>query len=161
MAVESHQEKPEPWLHDVLAPLVFLLLFVLFVYGSLLVAMLGFASWSISAYELSFFAQFGTFGIWALVLCWFVGWYVLVFIVVALPYFVMRRMGRYILADKLRPIMILAAMGIFFVPFILWRAIRNNHPVLRRRYRQKLKRQARGKKMQERLAERRRQIHRF
>jgi|GEM_PF-4343271 len=144
--------------HSIFAPLAFLVLFVLFVYGSFLVALLGASAFFIDFYDLSFFARLGSFGSWWLTLCFLGGWLGGVSILSAIPYFILRHMGRYQLADNVRLYVMIALVGIFIVPFILWRMIRNNHPVLRRRYRQKLKRQARGRKMQERLQERRRFI---
>jgi len=144
--------------HDALAPLLFLILFVLFVYGSLIVALLGISAWMIDAYQLTFFAQFETMGAVALTFCFLSGWLGSTFIIATSTHFVLRRSGRMILADKARLAIILILVHIFTVPFILWRIFRNNHPELRHKYRQKLKRLAKGKKMQERLRERRQRL---
>jgi len=145
--------------HDALAPLLFLILFVLFVYGSLLVAMLGFSAWIIDAYDLKAFAMHGDAGIVALAVCFLGGWIGSVFIIAFIAHFILRYMGHYMLADKTCLIIILVLIHIFTVPFILWRILRNNHPDLRRKYRQKLKCKARGKKMQERRLERQRRLN--
>jgi len=144
--------------HGVLAPLGFLILFVLFVYGSLLIALLGAAAWVIDVYALTFFARLNIFGIWLLVFCCLALWLGGSFIIATLAYYILRRRGRYLLAEDVRLYVIIVLMGIFIVPFILWRNVRNNHPDLRHRYRQKLKRLAKSEKMQERLRERQRRL---
>jgi len=154
-----NQNSSRSQLHDALAPLLFLILFVLFVYGSLIVALLGFSAWFIETYELLTFAQYGDAGIAVLALCFLAGWLGSVFIIATVAHFVLRRQGRYILADKVRFIIILVLVNIFASPFILWRILRNNHPDFRHKYRQKLKRLARSKKMQERRLERQKRLH--
>jgi len=155
----SMQDTSSPqYPHDALAPLLFLILFVLFVYGSLIVALLGISAWMIDVYDLAFFVQFGNLGITALALCFLSGWLGSVFILATSTHFILRRLGRMILADKARLVIILVLVHIFTVPFILWRIFRNNHPELRHKYRQKLKRLAKSKKMQERLRERQQRL---
>jgi len=140
--------------HAVLAPLLFLILFVLFIYGSLLVAVLGASAWVIDVYDLAFFARLGIVGVWLLAAGALAFWLGGSFLVALIPYYILQSRGRYILADNVRLYIIIVLMGIFISPLILWRNVRHNHPDLRRRYRQKLKRLAKGKKMQQRLSER-------
>jgi len=149
-ARETHFDR-----HGVLAPLLFLISFVLFVYGGMLIAMLGVSAWAIDSHDLSLFAQLETLGIWLLAFCTVAVWLSGCFVVANIAYYILRLKRRYILAENVRLYMIIILVGIFIVPFILWRHVRNNHPGLRHRYRQKLKRLARTQKMQERLSERR------
>jgi len=152
MPAENTQKKTD-W-HSVLAPVVFLIVFVLFVYGGLLIALLGASAWYIDAYDLTFFAALETAGIWLLALGCLVIWIAGAFILASIPYYILRFRRRYIAAENVRLYMFIILTGIFIVPFILWRNFRNNHPGLRRKYRQKLKHMAKSQKMQERLSER-------
>jgi len=136
-------------------PLTFLILFVLFVYGSLLVGMLGASRWIIKSQNLVFFAQLGGSGIVLMMCCLFFIWFSVVALAAGVPYLWLRYLGRYRLADKVALIITLFLFHIFSVPFILWRMIRQNSPQLRRRHAQKLRRMVQSsKKMQERRLER-------
>jgi len=144
--------------HGVGSPLIFLILFIFFVYGSLIVGLLGLSRWLIESYHLKFFHNLGDAGLILMIFCLLGVWFSLVLAAAGIPYFWLRHLGRYRLADKVALIITLFLFHIFSAPFILWRMIRNSSPRLRRRYRQKLRHMVKGsRKIQERRFERQRQ----
>lgn len=139
----------------VLAPMIFIVLFVVAIYGALIVGMLGIADWLIHACQLEFFLKLGNFGIILMMLGLLAAWIATAFICAAVPYYILRARGRYMLASRVASVIIVLVFNIFVFPCILWRIVRANSPHLRRRYRQKLKIMAKSPKMQERRQERR------
>jgi len=136
-------------------PLAFLILFVLFVYGSLIVGLLGASRWIIKSQDLVFFSNLGGTGIVLMMCCLLLIWFGTVLIAACVPYYWLRHLRRYRLADKVALIIIILLFHIFSVPFILWRMIRQNSPQLRRRHTRKLRRMVRSsQKIKERRSER-------
>lgn len=140
------------------SPLFFLCLFILFVYGSLVLGLAECANWLIHTKNLVFLSALGLFGTAIVVACFIFAWVAIVAIIAFIPYAILRKQGRVILADKVRLIVTLFLFHIFATPWILWPMIRNGSPRLRRAYRQKLKKMALSNKMKERLEERHRRL---
>jgi len=155
--MRQNEQKTDPpyQSRSIIGPLAFLILFILFVYGSLLVGMLGAARWLIESQNLSFFLNLDTVGIVLMMLCLFTAWFAIVLIGAGIPYLWLRRLGHYRCADKTALIIILVLFHIFSAPFILWRMVRHNSRYLSRRHHQKLRRMVMDSRiMRERRLER-------
>ncbi|UXM94869.1 hypothetical protein N5853_12390 [Bartonella sp. HY329] len=153
----SHYEKDnDPRFHkgSPVAPFIFMVLFILFIYSPLLIGLLLVARWIIDANNLTFFLNLGTLGDLLMLFIVMASWILIVLSLSIIPYLVLRSKGRFILAEKVAVVIRLLLFHIFAFPFICWRMVRNNSPKLRSRYRQKLKAMVKGKKMQERKIER-------
>lgn len=123
------------------APLAFMALFIVFVYGALIVGLMGVANTLIHRCELSFFLQRGNFGVFLGVCCLAAAWALLVAAFAALPYFILRRRGRNKTARLVKQVIIILMFHIFAMPFIiLWPMIRNSSPALRAKHFAKLRR---------------------
>jgi len=90
------------------APLTFLIMFVVFIYGALLVGLLGVANWLIHAWDLKFFLHLGGFGILLAALLIPALWAVFVAICATIPYRILRAGGHYIMASKVATIIVFA-----------------------------------------------------
>ncbi|UXN03069.1 MULTISPECIES: hypothetical protein [unclassified Bartonella] len=139
---------------SVLAPFAFMVLFILFIYSPLLVGLLLLARWIIDANNLTFFLNLGAWGDLLMLFIVTASWILIVLGISIIPYLILRSKGQFILAEKVAAVIRILLFHIFAFPFICWRMVRNNSPILRRRYRQKLKTMVNGKKMQERKMER-------
>lgn len=140
------------------SPLFFLCLFIIFVYGSLILGLAECANWLIHSQNLVFLSALGLSGTAVVVVGFIIAWVAIVAIIAFIPYSILRMQGRMILADKVRTIVTLFLFHIFATPWILWPMVRNGSPRLRRAYRQKLKKMALGAKMKERREERHRRL---
>lgn len=136
------------------APLTFLIMFVVFIYGALLVGLLGVANWLIHTWDLKFFLHLGGFGILLAALLIPALWAVLVAICATIPYRILRAGGHYIMASKVATIIVFAMFHIFALPWILWPMVRRGSPKLRRKHMEKLRQMVKDGKMAERLTER-------
>lgn len=144
----------DKWINDarfqrpgMLASLTLLFLFVIFVYGALLVGIMGIANWIIHAWNLTFFLDLGFYGVGLMVLCLLATWFVIVFSIAALPYYFLRAQGRYKRASQLAQIIIFLLFNIFTLPFILWPMVRNASPKLRTKRHAKLRQMVKNRKM--------------
>lgn len=142
----------------VAAPLTFLIMFVVFIYGALLVGLLGVANWIIHAWNLKFFLNLGGCGVLLLALLIPALWAVVVVICATIPYLVLRAGGRYIMASKVATIIVFAMFHIFALPWILWPMVRRGSPKLRRKRIEKLRKMVENGKMKERLEERKQRL---
>ena len=136
------------------APLTFLIMFVIFIYGALLVGLLGISNWIIHAWNLTFFINLGKFGVFLLAIIIPVLWAVIVGICASIPYYILRAFGHYLMASKVATIIVFAMFHIFALPWILWPMVRRGSPKLRRKRIEKLRQMVRDGKMKDRLAER-------
>lgn len=136
------------------APLTFLIMFIVFIYGALLVGLLGVSNWIIHSWNLTFFINLGKFGVFLLALLMPILWAVLVFVCASIPYHILRSHKHYIMAHKVATIIVFAMFHIFALPCILWPMVRNGSPKLRRNRIKKLRQMVKEGKMKERLAER-------
>lgn len=139
---------------NALAPFVFMVLFIIFIYSPLLAGLLLLARWIIDANNLTFFLNLGAWGDLLMLVIVMASWILIVLGISVIPYLILRSKGQFILAEKVATVIRILLFHIFAFPFICWRMVRNNSPVLRRRYRQKLKAMVSSKKMQERKMER-------
>lgn len=140
------------------APLTFLIMFVVFIYGALLVGLLGVANWLIHAWDLKFFLNLGGFGILLAALLIPALWAVFVAICATIPYRILRAGGHYIMASKVATIIVFAMFHIFALPWILWPMVRRGSPKLRRKHMEKLRQMVKDGKMTERLTERHKKL---
>ena len=136
------------------APLTFLIMFVIFIYGALLVGLLGISNWIIHAWNLTFFINLGKFGVFLLAIIIPVLWAVIVGICASIPYYILRAGGHYLMASKVATIIVFAMFHIFALPWILWPMVRRGSPKLRRKRIEKLRQMVRDGKTKDRLAER-------
>ena len=136
------------------APLTFLIMFIIFIYGALLVGLLGLANWLIHSWELTFFINLGNFGVFLVALLIPALWAVLVVVCATIPYAILRSNGHYLMASKVATIIVFAMFHIFALPGILWPMVRRGSPKLRRKHFEKLRQMVKDGKMKERLAER-------
>lgn len=136
-------------------PIVFFGMFIFFVYGALLVGLSGVSNWIVHTKQLTFFLSLGGWGILLLDFCFIAGWVAFVFICAAVPYYILRAMGRYIMASKVASVIIIAMFLIFAWPWIMGPMIRRGSPKMRQKYIAKLRTKVHGKRMRERLSERR------
>ncbi|MHC5306237.1 hypothetical protein [Bartonella sp. LJL80] len=139
-------------------PLTFLIMFIFFIYGALLVGLLGVSDWIIHAWNLTFFLNLGGFGVFLLALIIPALWAVLVAICATVPYVILRARGRFILASKVATIIVFAMFHIFALPWILWPMIRRGSPKMRQNHIRKLRQMVKAGKMDDRLAERRQRL---
>lgn len=154
-AKNSHRNDDRFPEQGIAAPVTFLVLFVIFVYGALFIALLGIADWCINAWKLTFFLNQGNWGIVMMVIIFLVLWVSIVFALAAIPYFILRSLGSSVKAKKVALIVIFSLFHVFAMPWILWSIIRRNSPTLRKKYNEKLKVMAKGPYMHRRLKERR------
>jgi len=98
------------------APLTFLIMFVFFIYGALLVGLLGLSNWIIHAWNLTFFINLGNFGVFLLAILIPALWAVIVGICAAIPYYILRSRGHYLMASKVFPIIFCARAGTILWP---------------------------------------------
>lgn len=156
MSRENDDRFPQ---QSIAAPLTFLIIFIIFVYGALFVALLGVADWYIHAQNLTFFLKYGDLGVVMMVAVFLAIWISVVFIIAAVPYFILRAKGRFTQARKVALIIILLLFHVFAMPWILWPMIRRNSPTLRKKHRAKLRIMAKGPYMRHRLEERRARLN--
>ncbi|EJF91024.1 hypothetical protein [Bartonella tamiae] len=123
----------------ILTPLAFMALFIFFVYGALLVGLLGLSDWIIHAWHISILQNMGNAGIFLLALIIPALWFILAFIIATLPYIILRSKGHIRRARRIRTIILFAMFHIFAIPWILWPTLRRASPKLRQKHREKLK----------------------
>jgi len=122
-----------------MAPLLLIFLFIILVYGTLLVGLSEIANWIIHVWDIGFLLDLGFSGIALMVLCLVGAWFLAVFSIAAIPYYILRRQGRYRRASQIAVIIIFLLFHIFTVPIILWPMVRNASPKLRAKRRAKLR----------------------
>lgn len=122
-----------------IAPLVFIFLFVFFVYGALCIGLMGISNTLIHRYELSFFSQFGNFGVFLGLCCILAAWAALVFTLAGIPYFILRSRGKSKQGRLVGQVIIFLMFHVFAIPFILWPMVRNSSPRLRAKRAAKLR----------------------
>lgn len=154
MPVTSAQKKPLLSSSFVQA-LAFFLLFVFFIYGALLIGLLGLSDWLIHSFELLFFQEWGGAGIALMASLLLGAWVLGVLGLASLGVLIARKAQRPLLIPQLRLIIFFAFFHIFALPWIFWRAIRRHSPALVARHRRHLRSLARSEYMQERLRARR------
>ncbi|KAA6204601.1 MAG: hypothetical protein DU429_07880 [Candidatus Tokpelaia sp.] len=115
------------------APLVFISLFVLFVYGALFIGLMGVSNTIIHHYRLHFFLQFGNFGAFLGLCCILALWAILVFALAGIPWCILRAKGRGKTGRLVGQVIIFLMFHVFTMPVILWPMIRNSSPRLRAR----------------------------
>lgn len=129
---------------NVIISLVFLLLFILFIYGALFIACLGLANWLLH----SWLSAVDTSLVFVTALAFVLGWACLSFAVSRLVYFICLCYGNKKRAGKIAEISLFAMFHIFAMPVLFWRMFVQNYLPLRRYYRNKLKKIARHKRQQ-------------
>lgn len=126
------------------APLVLLFLFVIFVYGALLVGLLEIANWIIHAWnQICLINSLGAFSVVLMALYLLATWFMVVFSIAAVPYYFLRARGKHKLADQTALVIIFLLFHIFTLPFILWPMVRNASPKLRAKRQAKLRQMVR------------------
>ena len=154
----AHQNDDRFREQGIAAPLTFLIMFIIFIYGALLVGLLGLSNWIIHAWNLTFFINLGKFGVFLLAIIIPALWAVLVAICASIPYYILRSRGSYLMASKVATIIVFGMFHIFALPWILWPMVRRASPKLRRKHIEKLRQMVRDGKMKDRLAERHRRL---
>ncbi|MDN5249038.1 MAG: hypothetical protein QWI73_02960 [Alphaproteobacteria bacterium] len=128
---------------NIIASLVFLILFVPGVYGFLFIAFLCLANWLLHSWGDFSVIDFKL--VFATALCFLAGWLVVSFIISRLVYFALRSYGPK-RAAKIAEITLFAMFHIFAMPVLFWRMFVQNYTPLRRYYRARLKKLARRKR---------------
>lgn len=149
---------------QIIIPIVFLFLFVIFVYGALFIGLLGVANWLLHVWlneNSSVLNQFshillnyGFFGVFLLAFILLLMWIAFNFLLSYGLYLLVRISGRKIGAYKTYNITIIGLFHIFAMPVILWGVIRQNSPYLKHKYFNKLRKLSTSTMMKERLNER-------
>lgn len=149
-------------------PIIFLLLFVIFVYGTLFVGLLGLANWCLHLWQHSsnlfiknlsiILIQKGFSGLLLVALGFLFFWILINFAISNILYYALRLSGKKIAAYKTYTITLMALFHIFAMPIILWSIIRKNSTYLTHIHYQKLRKLASSPMMQERLIERKSKI---
>lgn len=128
---------------NIITSLVFLLLFVLCIYGALFIALFGLANWLLHSW--GYFSVVDFKLVFATALCFLACWLLLGIVISRLVYFSLRRYGRK-KAAKIAEITLFAMFHIFAMPVLFWRMFVQNCTPLRRIFRARLKKLARGKR---------------
>lgn len=149
---------------QIIIPIVFFLLFVVFVYGSLCIGLLGLSNWLLHIWlnvnngVLNYFSnillKYGFLGVFFLTAILLVVWVGFNFLLSYGLYLIVRISGRKIAAYKIYNIAIMALFHIFAMPIILWGIIRQNSPYLKHKHFNKLRKLTTSTMMKERLSER-------
>lgn len=149
---------------QIIIPIVFLFLFVIFVYGALFIGLLGVENWLLHVWlneNSSVLNQFshillnyGFFGVFLLAFILLLMWIAFNFLLSYGLYLLVRISGRKIAAYKTYNITIIGLFHIFAMPVILWGVIRQNSPYLKHKYFNKLRKLSTSTMMKERLNER-------
>lgn len=143
-------------------PIVFLVLFIIFVYGALWVGSLGLANWLLHSAVLklylpnlvAYLLQQGVLGVIITSIVLLAIWVGCNFGLSYILYLIIRKSGRKIAAHKIYNISLMALFHIFFMPIILWSILRQKSVYLKHKYYAKLRKLAKTKLMEERLKER-------
>ena len=132
--------------------LTFFLLFILFVYGALFIALLGIADWIIHSQNLQFFIERGNGGILSFAFLILISWVSCAVITATLAYYGLQIFVPKKQAQKISTIVLFAFFHIFATPCILWPSLRDNIPALKKRHKQKLKQIAKRNSLQQKQA---------
>lgn len=154
MSFNEKQDDPRFRERGFVAPLIFMVLFIIIIYSFLLAGLLRLSTQIIETHQLTFFSNLGMFGEPLMAVLILLGWIIFVLAISIIPYRILRAKGHFMMAEKMATIIMLLLFHIFTFPWLCWRMVRNNSPVLRRRHRQKLKAMVNSQKMQERKSER-------
>lgn len=149
---------------NIIIPIIFLLLFIIFVYGALFVGTLGIANWSLHIgqhssncainYVSNILIQYGVIGVFITAISFLSLWILINFLLSNILYIIIKVSGNKIAAYKTYNISIMALFHIFAMPVVLWSIIRKNNTFLMKLHYKKLRKLALSTMMQERLIER-------